>query len=276
LDIKTILTAVAVALSCSGVTLLLAQRLKLSVGGTTQWAWGGLLVAGGLALICLRGAIPDLASIWLANSAIICGSGFFYVGMRRFAGLPPSWWPFAAVTAAASGLLAWFTYVHPSLPLRVVVGAYTTGAFFAAAAWALLAGSGARQRPARRLTAFVFAAFAGVSLLRPAMELAQPVTSQLLQAGPATAIFYLLSLAFVFCGTAGILAMVGEQLQSELRTLRGIVPICSHCKNVRDDDGFWRSVEEYLATRSEADFSHGICPECLASRYPELNSPGAE
>lgn len=54
----------------------------------------------------------------------------------------------------------------------------------------------------------------------------------------------------------------------EVKTLRGFIPICSHCKNIRDDKGFWQQVEEYVQDHSEAQFSHGICPDCAKKLYP--------
>lgn len=56
---------------------------------------------------------------------------------------------------------------------------------------------------------------------------------------------------------------------AEIRTLKGLLPICSHCKNIRDDHGSWRHMEEYISERSDAVFSHSICPECMEVHYPE-------
>lgn len=56
---------------------------------------------------------------------------------------------------------------------------------------------------------------------------------------------------------------------SEVRTLEGLIPICMHCKKVRDDDGFWEAVESYISNRSDARFSHGICAECGPRHYGE-------
>lgn len=50
---------------------------------------------------------------------------------------------------------------------------------------------------------------------------------------------------------------------AEIKTLRGIIPICASCKKIRDDQGFWAQIEEYLLDHSEALFSHGLCPDCL-------------
>jgi PAS domain-containing protein len=57
---------------------------------------------------------------------------------------------------------------------------------------------------------------------------------------------------------------------SEVKRLSGLLPICAHCKKVRDDKGYWSQVEEYLEAHSEATFSHGICPECLRMLYPQF------
>lgn len=56
----------------------------------------------------------------------------------------------------------------------------------------------------------------------------------------------------------------------DVKTLRGIVPICSKCKRVRDDEGYWNQVEKYVSDHSEAQFSHGICPACARELYPEF------
>lgn len=56
---------------------------------------------------------------------------------------------------------------------------------------------------------------------------------------------------------------------TEIRTLRGIVPICANCKKVRDDQGFWLQVETYVSLRSHAEFSHSICPDCVRLLYPD-------
>ncbi len=55
----------------------------------------------------------------------------------------------------------------------------------------------------------------------------------------------------------------------EIKTLRGIIPICSHCKQIRDDKGMWNKIEEYIHAHSEASFSHGICPSCIAKYYSD-------
>jgi GAF domain-containing protein len=62
-----------------------------------------------------------------------------------------------------------------------------------------------------------------------------------------------------------------QKALSEIKTLRGIVPICSKCKKIRDDKGFWQQVETYVSQHSDAFFSHAICPECVNEYYNELD-----
>lgn len=61
-----------------------------------------------------------------------------------------------------------------------------------------------------------------------------------------------------------------EKAFEQVKVLRGFLPICSSCKKIRNNDGSWSNIEDYIITHSEADFSHGMCPACTNTRYPEL------
>ncbi|MBD3422079.1 MAG: hypothetical protein GF398_18355 [Chitinivibrionales bacterium] len=56
----------------------------------------------------------------------------------------------------------------------------------------------------------------------------------------------------------------------EVETLRGFLPICAHCKKIRDDQDHWNNIEDYISRHSFADFSHTLCPECVKAFYPEI------
>src|SRR4030095_2384683 len=64
--------------------------------------------------------------------------------------------------------------------------------------------------------------------------------------------------------------LVSEQTLRELHTLHGIIPICAHCKQVRTELGQWQQIEQYVAAHTDANFSHGICPDCMKKHYPKL------
>ncbi len=61
-----------------------------------------------------------------------------------------------------------------------------------------------------------------------------------------------------------------QQAVAQIKTLSGLLPICMHCKKIRDDRGHWSPVEVYVHERTDAEFSHGLCPQCLATNYPDL------
>ncbi len=61
-----------------------------------------------------------------------------------------------------------------------------------------------------------------------------------------------------------------EETLSHVRLLSGLLPICASCKSIRDDKGYWKQIESYIRDHSEAEFSHGICPECAKKLYPDL------
>jgi AmiR/NasT family two-component response regulator len=56
---------------------------------------------------------------------------------------------------------------------------------------------------------------------------------------------------------------------AQVKTLSGLLPICSNCKKIRDDAGYWQQVEIYIAKHSQAEFSHGLCPDCMQALYPD-------
>ena len=70
-----------------------------------------------------------------------------------------------------------------------------------------------------------------------------------------------------------------DEAVSQVKMLRGMLPICASCKKIRDDTGYWNKMETYIAQHAEVDFSHGICPDCIIKLYPEYadaarNVPG--
>lgn len=100
--------------------------------------------------------------------------------------------------------------------------------------------------------------------------------------GLARAAVFLLCAVFVSYLTAqrnralARLTAVNAQLEKaleEIHVLRGIIPICMHCKQVRNDAGSWQAVEGYICEHTDARFSHGVCPHCMDKFYPDVRMP---
>jgi len=60
-----------------------------------------------------------------------------------------------------------------------------------------------------------------------------------------------------------------QEAMSKIKTLSGLIPICAWCKKIRDDKGYWQTVEQYIGEHSQAEFTHGMCPECQKKYIPE-------
>jgi hypothetical protein len=61
-----------------------------------------------------------------------------------------------------------------------------------------------------------------------------------------------------------------QKYLDEIKTLQGILPICSHCKKIRNDEGIWNQLESYITQHSGAEFTHSVCPVCIKELYPDL------
>lgn len=61
-----------------------------------------------------------------------------------------------------------------------------------------------------------------------------------------------------------------EEALAKIHQLRSLLPICSFCKKIRDDGGYWNSIEQYIQENTDTEFSHSVCPECMREHYPDI------
>lgn len=85
-----------------------------------------------------------------------------------------------------------------------------------------------------------------------------------------------LAVLFIMAFLCARLSAQTQALRARVRTLEGILPTCSFCKDIRDEQGSWHQIEEYVASRSEARFSHGVCPKCAAQHYGDILNKATE
>ncbi len=79
------------------------------------------------------------------------------------------------------------------------------------------------------------------------------------------------TLAILAIWVTAILSLQHKHAEEQIQLLRRLLPICSSCKKIRDDRGYWSQVERYLETHTRAILTHSICPECVEKWYPELH-----
>jgi hypothetical protein len=115
-----------------------------------------------------------------------------------------------------------------------------------------------------RQRTFVFAVAAGTSLLTVLGYLLSPT------GGVPWMALVNRGLAVLAIWVIAVLSLQQRKAEELIQFLRGLLPMCASCKKVRDDKGYWRQVEQYIETHSNAMFTHSICPTCVEKWYPDL------
>lgn len=117
----------------------------------------------------------------------------------------------------------------------------------------------------------------GLSITIPAQTAISKEHESIIFQGSTFAVIWLLGLAGLALASHEIGKRSREQealIQRLENTLQGLVPICSACKSICDEDGSWVQLERYISSHSEAEFSHGICPDCVKELYPQYTGNG--
>jgi hypothetical protein len=254
--------------------------------GFREWVRSAVGQALGLLLVATypegRPALGIM--VVLANVLVLASADQVYRGLRRFGGAPARVTrDEAAVYALFAAALLYFLVVEYSVPGRVAANAAAMayiGAKTAAEAWrqARTSGQGTARFVAVAASSTVAVYLArGAAALAAAADVASPVRAR---SGLQTALLLLL----VMHGVAvflGLLMRVSQRAQADLqealarvKRLEGIIPICMHCFRVRTDQDSWDRLEKYVGEHTEAELSHGICPDCLEKHYPAFGGGG--
>ncbi len=258
--------------------------------GFSYWMAGVVGTALTYGSLAFRGVIPFEISVFLANMFWPLTGLFYLDGMRRFLGV--------------AKLPLWI-YV---IPLLVAIHAISTFYYFDSGAWRTLVISAAFSI-FHGLTAWIslreYFRIKSVFLLILGMETALATAVAIIRALFNLTIanfefmislnselfffiiFIVLELVICFSfimlnaewferdllATQSALESNIQKLEkalAEVKTLRGLLPICSNCKKIRDDGNNWIQMEVYVRDRTNANFSHGICPDCLRKLYPDF------
>jgi hypothetical protein len=231
-------------------------------------------------LFALRPELPVWIGRVLPTALVTVGQAVLLIGARRTAEVRTSPLAISGIVVGHIGCLVGFLVFEPHSEWRKVVnGVVWAGLSFAA--YTSLRGAPRPywkplQSPANAfLLHGVFhcmrVILASVFTLRPGSD----VDAWLQTIGDLEVSFFMVAL-FVSILLAN-LQLRNEELSNaltEVQTLSGLLPICAWCKKVRNDDGYWQKVEDYLATHSQIKFTHGICSDCYREHKEGVHGPG--
>ena len=283
IDIHTLAVALGVANLAQVVALYLQYRLDRTHSGIGWWVLGSVSFTLGFACNYLRDfpVVGQMAIV--GNTALFVGGIILlYVGTLRFLGQRERWRWLAGYWGAILALQIYFLYVQDSLRARRVLYSFGVAVISLLIARAMRIYRTPRTGGASAFLMWVFLV-EGVYFAQTSVRaLTIPVHAQLFATTASQAATYLIALITGMLWTFGFILLVNQQLAAErqqtieelmiaaeqIKTLRGIVPICSGCKKIRDDRGYWEQLDAFVTRHTEAEFSHGICPDCMQRLYP--------
>lgn len=247
--------------------------------GLLHWTLAAILSTVSAPLIAARPVLPLALSAIGGSALYLAAYALVLVGLHRFTGSGPALGRASALVLAAVGAgVLYFVFARPSVGARVVLFSACAGWLAARASCHCLRRLDADFGAPARFLAALLGAQAACHAAR--LGVAAAVTL----GGSDPGLFgraqaeSLLLLATVVCGAAVLFALPSlqqrrlvldlERSDAQVRKLEGILPICMHCKRIRDAGDHWQVLEEYIGERSEAAFSHCLCPDCAARYYP--------
>lgn len=235
----------------------------------TCWAIAAWILTLADVLFAARQYMPHALGRLLPTLCVTVGQVVLLFGAERIAGIGPRWRVATAVIALHAAGLVGFLFVESPSMLRMAFNGLIWGGLAVSSGLCLRAGSphfwNSVFAPAWAF--FAHATFHGlrVVLAMLAAQYSWTQTAAVLQvAGDLEVSFFMVAL---FVGLlVAHLHLQHEELmrtQVEIETLSGLLPICAWCKKVRDDDGYWRQVDEYFSRHSNVRFTHGVCLDCM-------------
>lgn len=284
IDIHTIAIILSLSNLMQVVALFIQYRGDKTHAGPGLWTLGAAALSLGFACNYLRDA-PSVARMAIVgnNLLFLTGEMLLYVGVLRFLGRPVPRKMLLGVLGGVSVVILYFTFVNDSVPVRRVTISAALALVALLTAYVLIA-----YRPPVAATpsfflALVFLAHSFFMISRALTPLSGPHVEAIFSSSTSQVAAYVSALISTTLWTFGFILLVNQRLNAErqetiaelngaleqIRTLRGILPICANCKKIRDDSGFWQQVEAYVSRHTEAEFSHGICPDCMESLYPK-------
>jgi hypothetical protein len=289
IDADTLVLSNALVTACLAASLLIYRTGHKTYPGYLVWTIGTCVLAVGYLAFMLQRALSLWPGFLLSDIAFALGGLLRLEGVRAFLGrsrLPRAAYATPILLLAA---LVYWRLVDDSILLRVLANnLFIAIVCFASAAAVLRADT--RGQTFYRI-------FGGLHLVGGLLLVVRSESMLLPHYGLGPAVVQLVFLVALAVFEVGVglsfIMLNAERLAAELRVsrddldaalhdlqatvaqvkvLRGLLPICASCKKVRDDQGYWQQIEAYVADHSEAAFSHGICPECAARLYPEIEA----
>lgn len=280
-DIRTLSFTFGVIFLVLCLCMSYVSLTRKTYRGFNGWTAASLLNFLGLVLLSGRGLLPEALSVVIPNACIaaftllVTRGLLFYLGRTPQAGL-------AVLPALYLAGIVVLTYPFPSVSGRILLNSLLALVFFGFNTACLLRFAPAGLTSSCRFLAAVLGLQLPWWLFRFAYTaVAEMDISDFMTASRVQGWTFLLGSAGTVALFLGLIILNAQRIESEwrqaqeeVRTLRGIIPICASCKKIRDARGIWNQLEAYIRNHSDAEFSHGLCPECTRQLYGDTGQRG--
>ncbi len=278
-DIRTISLFSGLLSACLFTSMIYVYKCRKTYPGFKQWTFAFISNFVGFALLSLRNILPDFITTIVANFLIVLCLILVTRGLISFAKGKQNIWLDISPLAILIVLFFYFLYISPNLNARITVISLVM--IFISLRCAIITQKNIPEVLCEKnwLLTFAFIWIAFWLLMRVFLTISHYghindfMSGSIIQG--VSIITGIIGLIFIATGLIIINAQRLEKnlitAQKEIKTLRGILPICSYCKKIRNDKGIWNQIETYILEHSKVVFSHGICKDCAKKHYPELH-----
>lgn len=278
LDIRTLLFVNGVISFVLFMTLSYIYTTRKTYPGFREWVIAFFIFFGSLILIGLRGLVPDNLSVVAGNLFVVAYIMLIHYGLVLFTGSKQKmgWYIFALTFMLIT--FVYFTHFSPNVNIRIII---ISGII---ALYCIHCVMIAYKRLPLILKDRNWLLILALSLMTFQYALRFFFTlfledriSDFMKAGTFHGVTLIVTMAANILIALGLIIVNLQKVEqgflmarNEIKTLKGFLPICSSCKKIRDDKGYWTQIEAYIREHSEAEFSHGLCPDCMKRLYPDF------
>lgn len=260
--------------------MIYISKTRKTYPGFTKWTITSILYTIALGLFSTRHIIPDFFSIIIGNLLIVTGNGFMAYGLELFTNTTKKIWLHFSLVLSTAILFFYFTYFQPNINIRIIIVSLIIAIHYFYCAYLAKKYIPQLIKTQNNLLVFTFGVLASWLILRIIQSAF--IDGQIVDYMHPP-IFHSLTVIVFFSGNIfiaiGLIVLNFQRVEfdlsatkQEVKTLRGLIPICSNCKKIRDDKGVWNQLEIYIRDHSDAKFSHGVCPECMSLLYPQIKT----
>ncbi len=277
-DIRTLTFVSSITALMLFLWLLSISTSRKTYPGFHYWTLSAFLFFGSMELISLRGLIPDSLTVILANTLFISAFAMIDKGLRIFTDSKSTTWFYIITCGIILLSFTYLTFFSPNVSARIVIVSCFVSLYCVRLAIHIYGKLDLVLNEKNWLLILVFAVLGIWDLTRSILTaLYEPHIGDYMDAGLIQSITLIIfNSATILIYTSLVNANANRleadlvKTMEEVQTLTGFLPICANCKNIRDDSGYWKGVEEYLESRTAAVMTHSICPSCAQKLYPEL------